>query len=508
MPAIAVGLLSMAMLASPADLESRAAHFVSDQFGRIGRNAPPLDPQLSSAARIVARKALELSAAEAAKMTSVSDAISKAEGSDPNPRAFVVRGSPPDQALATFLKRTDLNQEPASRMGIGAQIANNSAAIVALLSVQKAELKRFPRSLAKPRSEELCGKLLPPLQAPKVFVTQPNGQVERIALAQNGADGFCARIRFPVRGRYSVEVIGQGERGPEVASLFRVAVGPAGSFEPSTDLSEPKTPAEAKRAILGRINSLRAADHLSPLQSDPALESVAQGYSERMASENFFAHVSPDGVDLKSRLNKAGYAYQVAGENLGLAGGALAAELSIEQSPGHRRNLLDAKFSRIGIGLAISGRDPPQALVTEILAQPTSSPGMDSLEQAYRALEKKRVELHLPPLRRDEELQQIALEHAQRAVELGQPKADLPGSAIEERVLSSLHDVSRTSVEFFVADSPAQVADSKSLSDPGHDRFGIGAVRSDSSKFGRGKYWVVVIYAAGRERPSHSRALR
>ena len=507
MPAVAASLLSLAILASPSDLENRAARFVSDQFGRIGRNAPQLDPQLSNAARILAQKALQVGASEAAKMSSVNDAVSRAEGSDPNPRSFVVRGSPPDQALATFLKRTDLNQDPATRMGIGAQIANNSAAIVALLSVQKAELKRFPRSVAKPRSEELCGKLLPPLQAPKVFVTQPNGQVERIAVVQNGVDGFCAPIRFPVRGRYSVEVIGQGERGPEVASLFRVAVGPPDSLESSTHLSEPKTPAEGKLAILARINSLRAAEHISPLESDPTLESVAQGYSQRMASENFFTHVSPEGVDLKSRLNKAGYAYQVAGENLGLAAGPLAAELSIEQSPGHRRNLLDPKFSRIGIGLAFSARDPVQALVTEILAQPAST-GVDPIEQAYRALEQKRADLHLPPLQRDEELRQIALEHVQRAVKLGQPKADLPGSSIQERVFSSLRDVSRTSVEVFVADSPAQVAKSKSLSDPGHDRFGIGAIRSDSSNFGRGKYWVVVIYAAGRERSNHSRALR
>jgi len=506
-PAVAAGLLSLALCTSPSDLENRAARFVGDQFGRIGRNAPQLDPQLSAAARILAQRALEIGAAEAAKMSSVSEAVSRAEGSDPHPRAFVVRGSPPDQALATFLKRTDLNQDAASRMGIGAQIANNSAAIVALLSIQKAELKPFPRSLAKPRSHELCGKLLLPLQAPKVFVTQPNGQVERVALAQDGPDGFCARIGFPVRGRYSVEVIGQGERGPEVASLFRVAVGPPASLEASTPMLEPKTPAEAKRAILARINSLRSADHLSPLESDPILERVAQGYSERMASENFFAHVSPDGLDLKSRLNKAGYAYQVAGENLGLAAGALAAELSIEQSPGHRRNLLDPKFSRIGIGLATSAREPANALVTEILAQPASAPGADSLEQAYRALEKKRAELHLPPLKRDEDLRQIATEHAQRAVELGQPKAELPGSSLQER-LSSLDDVSRTSVEFFVADSPAQVANSQSLSDPRHDRFGIGAVRSDSSKFGRGKYWVVVIYAAARDHPSHSRARR
>src|SRR5262249_17913167 len=126
----------------------------------------------------------------------------------------------------TFLKRTDLNQDAASRMGIGAQIANNSAAIVALLSIQKAELKPFPRSLAKPRSHELCGKLLLPLQAPKVFVTQPNGQVERVAPAPGGPGRLLGGDWFPRRGPFVGGGHGAGGGRPGGGELVPGGGGP------------------------------------------------------------------------------------------------------------------------------------------------------------------------------------------------------------------------------------------------------------------------------------------
>lgn len=499
MSALIAGLFSLVISASASDFEEKAGKYVSEQFGRLGRTPPQLDPKLSAAARTLAKKALERSAAEAVKMSSVSDAVSKAEGSDPSPRAFVVRASPPERALESFLKRTDLNEEAASGMGIGAALANGTGAIVALLSVQKADLKPFARSFAKAGSADLCGQLLGALTTPKVFVTQPNGQVDRVSLFKDSADGFCARIGFSTRGRYWVEVVGQGERGPEVASLFSVAVGSSEQLEESVRFAEPKSLGDARTAILARINAMRAADRLPPVEADPALDRVAQSYSERMVAENFFAHVTPDGLDLKARLNKAGYAYQRAGENLGLAAGAIAAQLSIEQSPGHRRNLLDRDFSRVGIGIAFSKRERTQALVTEILARPPGhARGPDPVEEAYRLVERKRAELHLPALERNQVLEQIALDHLHRALELGQPKTELPGSSLQERVFSSLQDVSRTSVEFFISDSPARVANSKNLADRKNDLVGIGAIRSSASGFGRGKYWVLVIYAAGR----------
>jgi uncharacterized protein YkwD len=131
---------------------------------------------------------------------------------------------------------------------------------------------------------------------------------------------------------------------------------------------------DAQRAIVERINAVRAIYGVPPLEADPALNGVAQSYAERMGKENFFAHVGPDGSDLQSRLQRAGYPYRAAAENLGLAGGPIAAHFSIERSPGHRRNLIEGAYTRVGVGVAFVNRSGgAQVLVTEVLATPGRS---------------------------------------------------------------------------------------------------------------------------------------
>ena len=365
----------VAILLSPPEMEQRAAEHVARTFERVGRRAPALEPSLSQAARALAERALETSAKDAVSVRAVAQAVSDAGGFDPSPRAIVIRGSPPQEALSSFLARTDAGSEPANEMGIGTSIRGDRGALVALLAARRVKLKPFPR-LARPRSSHsLCGELIEPFRSLDVFVTRPDGEVDKLTPPVQDAR-FCASIALAKPGRYSIEVIGAGAQGPEVAALFFVDAGPGKAREPAADVSEPRSDKAARLAILERINSLRQAHGQRPVELDDALNSIAQAYSERMSSQNFFAHVAPDGSDLRSRLKSAGYHYLVAAENLGLAPGALAAHASIEQSPGHRRNLLDGRHARLGLGISYQGGQS-QAVLTEILAQPSSEP-MDS----------------------------------------------------------------------------------------------------------------------------------
>jgi len=366
---------SLLLSLTPSEMEQRAAHHLARDFERVGRSAPALDHSLSGAARTLARQAVEKSAKEAVNAVAVSQAVSDANGYDPSPRALVIRGSPPDEALSSFLARTDAKDEAASRMGVGAFIEGDRAALVALLATRKVSLKPFPRA-AKPRSaHQLCGELVEPFRSADVYVTRPDGKVDKISLSLKDAR-FCAKLELPSAGRYSIEVVGSGSQGPEVAALFFVDAGASSAREQRSAFSEPTSLSEGRSAILARINAVRKAHSLRPVELDAALNSIAQAYSERMSSQNFFAHVAPDGSDLRKRLQRAGYRYQVAAENLGIAGGALAAHFGIEQSPGHLRNLIDARHARLGVGIAyqkLNGQ--PEAVVTEILAQPTSAVG-------------------------------------------------------------------------------------------------------------------------------------
>jgi uncharacterized protein YkwD len=263
---------------------------------------------------------------------------------------------------------------------------------------------------------------------------------------------------------------------------------------------EPTTEAEARAAILIRINALREAHGAAPVMGDPKLDAVAQAYAERMARERFFAHVSPDGGDLRRRLTGAGYAYRQAGENLGLASGPLGAHFAVEHSPGHRKNLLEPEYRAAGVGVAFDrSQDQPQALVVEILALP-AAPVMpqDPLEAAYRALDRVRAEQKLPPLRRSEALERIAASHVRQALAQDSPKPELPGSRVHDRVFDALGSVTSAAVDLFVASDPGALPRSQNAADARNAWVGVGAVKGDSATYGKEKYWVVVIYAATR----------
>lgn len=494
----ALALLPLLLAAGPAELEAKVARHVTGEFERIGRSAPTADPALSGAARKLAQEALAGTASDAADLFTLTSAVSDAGGYDPSPRALIVRGAPAEEPLRSFLARGDLAEEPATHVGVGAAVGGGSAALVVLLAHRKLDLAPFPRAFPKPgATRALCVELTPSHPSAEVYVTRPGGQVDKLPARAEGGRS-CARVTFPDAGRHTVELIAKGERGPEVVALFFVQVGSGGARGARERHAEPTSVEESRAAILSRINALRKSSELAALAADARLDEIAQAYSDRMAEEGFFSHVAPDGADLRSRLTRAGYVYRHAGENLGMAGGPLAAHFGIEHSPGHRRNLLDPGYRRVGIGVSLRRlADRTQVIVTEILASLPEA-GAGPLEQAYRAIDERRKALGLPPLERSPVLERIAREHAEKALALDEPRTQLPGVKLHERVFAAMAEVGGAAVDLFVSDDPALITDSKNLAEPRNDRIGLAAVKGDSPRFGNGKFWVVVIYASGR----------
>lgn len=495
-------LLPCVLALSPVEMQAAAQKYVVSEFERVGRSAPASDPVLVEAARTLALDALETSAEEAADIISISSAVSDATGADPTPRAIIVRANPAEYALESFTRRTEFNAEAASHMGVAVVQRGDRAVVATLLAERKATLSSFPRALPAARtSRTLCGELLAPLRRPEIYVTRPSGNVDKVAVTRESGASFCTSLPFPSEGRHTVEVIGRGPKGPEVAALFFVEVGASPDGIARAHLPEPPDVPSAQRAVLERVNALRVALGLRALALDEKLNEVAQAYSERMAREGFFAHVAPDGEELRTRMGRAGYGYVKAGENLGLASGPLAAHFAIEHSPGHRRNLIDGTFTRLGVGIAFRQEgEHRQAIVTEVLADALgpSFPARDPIGDAYRALDQLRGLHHLPALKRSPELERLATSHAQLALQADQPAAQLPSSALHERVFATLSDVKSAAVDFVIADETGSLPDSKNLADGRNDQVGIGAVRGDSATFGKAKLWVVVIYTASR----------
>jgi uncharacterized protein YkwD len=500
-------LLSLWLLASPgsvsppppvnelADAEAKAMLHVRQTFERIGRSSPVSDPALTQAARALAREAL-LATAEAASGTRIGLAVSEAGGWDPNPRLVLIRSWPTETTLQAFLQRSDFTSEPATHAGLALVADDDHTVLALLLADRKAVVQPFPRKVEKaPARQRLCFDLRAPLKRPSVFVTRPSGSVDRLQDISSRGATHCVSVPFEVNGRHALEVLGDGVEGPEVAAMFSVDVGPVATLVAPLALggTEPASPAEARARLLSRVNALRAAGRVAAVEADPKLDAVAQAYADRMANQRFFAHVSPDGDALPDRLEQAGYAYQASGENLGMASGALAAHAAIEESPGHRKNLLDPTFERVGFGLARQARDGgsgSEVLLVELLATPARS-GLDPVASAYARLTAERAALKLPPLQRSAALDDIAVRQARAALDRNDPRAP----DIDRQVFGALSEARTASADLYVARDLGALPPSRGLREARFSLVGIGAVRGDSPTYGKGRYWVVVIYA-------------
>jgi uncharacterized protein YkwD len=510
-------VLLLVLAAQPAapdsapEVEGQLSRHLRLAFEGIGRAAPQLDPFLSAAARSLAMDALASSgpAAASAEPERVTDAVSRAGAWDPQPKVWIIRADPLEAGVAAFERRTDLGLDPASHAGLAVVSDSERSVIALVLADRKVELRPFPRRIKHAGTHELCGELWPPLEHADVFVTLPSGRVEKEAKVKGAASHFCALVPFATTGRYAVEVLGTGPSGPEVAALFSVEVG-SGPAADTTAASarapraavaspvEPTTVSEARAILLARINTLRGLDGAPNVLPDARLDAVAQAYAERMALGHFLSHVAPEGDSLSERLRAAGYAFSAHGENLGRAGsGPLAAQASIEESPGHRRNLLLPGFTRLGVGVAVEATDGrSQTLVVEVLATPDTR-SLDPVGDAYRRIAEQRAALGLPVLARSPQLETVAKEQARIALDADDPHTErlLAPERLYARVSESLRGVESTSAELFVSEDLSQLPRMRGVADKRKNLVGVGAVPAGPGPGGAETYWVVVIYA-------------
>jgi uncharacterized protein YkwD len=125
------------------------------------------------------------------------------------------------------------------------------------------------------------------------------------------------------------------------------------------DREVPASDAGAVAATLCLLNEQRADHGLKAFSRSATLDRAADDYAADMVKRRFFDHVSPGGGTMMDRIKAAGWAPSgswSAGENIAWGSGSLATPASIVDgwmhSAGHRANILNERFSQIGIGVA------------------------------------------------------------------------------------------------------------------------------------------------------------
>jgi uncharacterized protein YkwD len=147
--------------------------------------------------------------------------------------------------------------------------------------------------------------------------------------------------------------------GAGALALLMFCAAPTYAAGCKSDTSE-ATMAQAQ----AQLNALRKANGKKPLGVSPKLTKAAVGHACAMATQGFFAHVAPNGSNLKSRIKAVRYNYCFGAENLAQGQQTLSAAMAAwMKSPGHRKNMLAGKADEFGFAEASSPTGPYWVLV-------------------------------------------------------------------------------------------------------------------------------------------------
>ncbi len=111
-----------------------------------------------------------------------------------------------------------------------------------------------------------------------------------------------------------------------------------------------------EREVIRLVNVERAKYGLAALREDAALTRTARMKSQDMRDNRYFSHNSPTYGTPFQLMKAQGVTYRTAGENIAMGYATPAAVVNAwMNSSGHRANILNAAYTRIGVGYVSGG---------------------------------------------------------------------------------------------------------------------------------------------------------
>jgi uncharacterized protein YkwD len=255
----------------------------------------------------------------------------------------------------------------------------NRGAVATVICLRKiAEVDSFSRSVGIGSTMPLKGRLVPGYARPRVYVSQPSGLVSKIEPALSGGE-FSATMKFPVSGKYLVELMVTGKTGPEIAALAPVyaemqseeilsdIMAPLAADDPTKGI----TAVDAEKSLQESISRERKKLDLTSLAQDEALTRLAREKSKAMAGKKQFGH-NLSKASLDESLKSASISFAIAGENIAVDSSPKMGHYMFMNSPAHRANILNPAMTHYGIGVE-KIPDSDEYYITEIFVRKDSA---------------------------------------------------------------------------------------------------------------------------------------
>ncbi len=121
-----------------------------------------------------------------------------------------------------------------------------------------------------------------------------------------------------------------------------------------------------EKEVVRLVNEIRAQNGLGALTYDWELSRVARYKSQDMKDNKYFSHTSPVYGSPFQMMKSFGITYRSAGENI--ARGYATPQAVVNgwmNSSGHRANILNASFTRIGVGYVAGGHYWTQMFISK-----------------------------------------------------------------------------------------------------------------------------------------------
>lgn len=113
---------------------------------------------------------------------------------------------------------------------------------------------------------------------------------------------------------------------------------------------------EYEKEVIRLVNEIRIQNGLNAFETDVNLSRVARIKSQDMKDNNYFSHTSPVYGSPFDMMKKFGISYRTAAENI--AKGQRTPQDVVNawmNSDGHRANILNSSFNKIGVGYVNDG---------------------------------------------------------------------------------------------------------------------------------------------------------
>lgn len=187
--------------------------------------------------------------------------------------------------------------------------------------------------------------------------TSTSTQSQSIKIGQSTSSGNVVSLKNIVKQPTSIPVTVTSPVTTTASSTIPTASStiPTAPTTPTTTL--PVVPSLTvitanEQKMIDMINQERIAVGVKPVKLDLRLAAVGRAKANDMIINNYFSHTSPTYGSPWAMMQQVGLTVSWAGENIALNKSVENAMAGFMQSPGHRANILDPRFTHVGIGIA------------------------------------------------------------------------------------------------------------------------------------------------------------